>query len=165
MTDLVAAPTINALNSTFTVGDITYESQLEEDLFVNRGDLSAEFARHAERFAFYATAYELAVERLQRLENALKRLYAQLDHEKRGALMSAGVKTTEKMIENSVITDERYIAGEAEVLEGQKQVGVLKAARDAMIHRRDMLVSLGATYRAEVRADVSMMSDQVRGRG
>lgn len=165
MTDLVPEPKLSTLNSTFTVGDISYESQLEEDLFVNRADLSNEFARHAERFAFYATAYELSVERYTRLENALKRLYAQLDHEKRLALMNSGVKTTEKMIENSVITDDRYTAGEEEVLDAQKQVGLLKAARDAMIHRRDMLVSLGATYRAEVRADVSMMADQVRGRG
>lgn len=165
MTDKLQ-PTVSLLNDSFTVGDVTYSSTLEEDLFVNRADLSTEFSRHAERFAFYATAYELAVERLQRLENALKRLYAQLDHEKRTTFMNAGVKTTEKMIENSVITDERYVAGEAEVLEGQKQAGLLKAARDSMIHRRDMLVSLGATYRAEVRADVSMLAEQVRqGRG
>lgn len=165
MTDIVPEPTLTDLNPTFAVGGLDYESKLADDLFVNRADLSNEYARHAERFAWYATCYELAQDHLARLEADLKRAYAIIDHEKRGELAMSGVKSTEKMVENSVITDPRYVELQNTVFEASKNVGLLKAARDAMIHRRDMLISMGATYRAEVRADMSLLQDAVRERG
>lgn len=164
MSDLSPEPTLDDLNPTFVVGSNEYASKLKEDLFVNRNDLSEAFAQHAERFAWYATCYELSQDKLARLEAELKRAYAVLDHEARGTLAMSGVKTTEKMVENTVITDPRYIELQEEVFAAQKQVGLLKAARDAMIHRRDMLISMGATYRAEVRSDPSLKGAEITGR-
>lgn len=157
-------PTLSDLSPSFTVGSLSYESRLPQDLFVNRNDLSSEYASHAERFAWYATCYELAQDKLARLEAELKRAYAIIDHEVRSNLLLAGSKSTEKMVENSVITDMRYVQLQDEMFDAQKQVGLLKAARDAMIHRRDMLVSMGATYRAEVRADVSLKAAEIANR-
>lgn len=157
-------PTLTELNSTFTVGSLEYESRLPEDLFVNRNDLSTEYATHAERFAWYATCYELAQDKLARLEADLKRAYAVIDHEVRTNLQLSGVKSTEKMVENSVITDQRYIQIQEELFDAQKQVGLLKSARDAMIHRRDMLVSMGATYRAEIKSDLSLKTAELANR-
>lgn len=163
MSELSPDPTLNELNPTFVVGSQEYESRLQEDLFVNRNDLAEAFATHSERFAWYATCYELAQEKLARLETALKRMYAVLDHEHRTTYAANGVKTTEKMIENTVITDMRYIELQDKVIDATKEVGLLKAARDAMIHRRDMLISMGATYRAEVRSDPSLKADAIKG--
>lgn len=162
MTDIDKTPTLTELNSTFTVGSITYNAQLEEDLFVNRSDLNNEFVKHPERFAFYATCYELANVKVQQHEVALKRLYALIDHEKRSELMNSGIKVTEKMIENSVVTDDRYVAFQEETIEAQKQAALLKVAMIAMTQRKDMLIQLGSAFRAEMQADLSVKAAAVR---
>lgn len=156
MTDLVNEPTLTELTPTLSVGDMTFESKLQEDLFVNRSDLNSEFVRHPERYAFYATCYEIAAAKENNYKVNLDRLYAILDHEHRGALAMAGVKTTEKMVENSVITDSRYTALQDEYLQAQKSAAILKAAMFAMQHRKDMLIQLGSAARAEFNADVSL---------
>lgn len=162
MTDIDKTPTLAELNPTFSVGNITYESKLEEDLFINRGDLNGEFMRHPERFAFYATCYELASIKVQQYETALKRLYALIDQEKRAELINAGMKVTEKMVENTVITDDRYRALQDEALEAQQQCSVLKVAMIAMTQRKDMLIQLGSAFRAEMQADLSVKAAAVR---
>lgn len=154
MTDIAPEPTLNELNPTFTVGDFDYESKLAEDLYIDRTDLNEEFVRHPERFAFYATCYELAAAKAENYKTNLNRLYAVLDHEKRSELALAGVKTTEKMVENSVITDDRYVALQDAYLEAQKNAALLKAAMVAMQHRKDMLIQLGSAARAEIQADI-----------
>lgn len=156
MTDLNTEPTLRELTPTFQVGDLTFESKLEDDLFVNRTDLNNEFIRHPERFAFYATCYEIAANRENQYKVALDRLYASLDHEKRGELKVAGIKPTEKMVENSVITDDRYTAVQNEYIQAQRDAAVLKTAMQAMQHRRDMLIQLGSAARAEFQADISI---------
>lgn len=162
MTDIDKTPTLAELNPTFSVGNTTYKSQLEEDLYVNLSDLNGEFTRHPERFAFYGTCYELASIKVQQYETAIKRLYALIDHEKRAELMNSGIKVTEKMIENSVVTDDRYTALQDEALEVQRRCSVLKVAMVAMTQRKDMLIQLGSAFRAEMQADVSMKAAAAR---
>lgn len=153
------------LVSEHVVGSHTYESTLDEDLFINRNDLNSEFSSHAEKFAYYSTCFELASDKLRRYEVELKRLYAVLDANKRSELINAGVKYTEKMIENSVITDDAYRALQDEALDAERQVGLLKAARDAMAQRKEMLISLGANQRSEYRSDPSLLSRELHNRG
>jgi hypothetical protein len=138
---------------------------LDEHLYIDRNDLNSEFAEHAERFAYYATCFEIAADKYRRYEIDLKRMYAFLDAEKRGEMHHNGVKTTEKMIENMVITDDRYVALQAEAMEAEKQLGLLKAARDSMAQRKEMLVSLGANQRTEFRADTAILSREMKSRG
>lgn len=161
MTDLVAEPKLNDLVPTLRVGDMNFESKLQEDLYVNRSDLNNEFIKHPERYAFYATCYEIAADRENNLNVNLERLYAILDHEKRGELAFSGVKVTEKMIENSVITDDRYVALQNEHISAQRDSAICKAAMIAMQHRRDMLIQLGSSARAEFNADVSLRAAAV----
>lgn len=162
MTDLQPTPTLSELAPTFQVGEMTFESKLEEDLFVNRADLNNEFIRHPERFAFYATCYEIAANKENQYKVALDRLYAILDHEKRGELKMAGIKPTEKMVENSVITDDRYTALQNDYIQASRDAAILKTAMQAMQHRRDMLIQLGSAARAEFQADISMKAAAVK---
>jgi hypothetical protein len=155
--------TLQQLVPTFKVGTEEYESTLAEDLFINRTDLSGEFARHAERYAFYATCFELASMRVEQYKAAQQKLYAILDQEKRGELANSGVKTTEKVVENKILMDDRYVAIQEELLDAQGQMGVLKAAMVSMQHRKDMLIQLGSAARAEMAADVSMKAGFTRG--
>lgn len=163
MTDVDKEPTLNELNPTFGVGTQTYESKLMEDLFINRGDLQGEFVRHPERYGFYATCFEIANAKVELHSVALKRLYAMIDYEKRStATLNSTGRVTEKMIENMVITDERYIELQEQTLEAQKQQGLLKAAMTSMQHRKDMLIQLGSAFRAEMQADMSVRTAAAR---
>lgn len=163
MTDLANEPKLEELAPTLTVGELTFESKLSQDLFIDRSDLQNEFVKHPERYAFYATSFEIASAKENACKIALERLYAALDHEKRSELTMAGVKSTEKMVENSVITDDRYIAMQGEYLEAQLAAAVCKSAMYAMQHRKDMLIQLGSAARAEFNADVSLKAAAVRG--
>lgn len=156
MTDIVPEPTLNELVPTLEVGNVTFESKLNDDLFIDRSDLNNEFIKHPERYAFYATCYEIASATENNYKVNLERLYAILDHEKRGELQHAGVKTTEKMVENSVITDDRYTALQDDYLRVSREASICKAAMFAMQHRKDMLIQLGSAARAEFNADVSL---------
>ena len=141
---------------TFKFGDKEYESQLAQDLFIDRSNLSGEYEAHASRFAWYSTAYELAMDAELRLKADLERGYAQLDAQARASMTSQGLKITEKKVENMVITQPDYVALQTEYLDAKRNTGLLKAARDALIHRRDMLIGLGANYRAETQSDLSL---------
>jgi hypothetical protein len=69
------------------------------------------------------------------------------------------------MIENMVITDDRYVAVQSDLMDAEKQHGLLKAARDSMAARKEMLVSLGANQRTEFRADAVVLGRELRDRG
>jgi hypothetical protein len=141
---------------TFKFGDMEYESKLAQDLFIDRGNLSGEYENHASRFAWYSTAYELAMDAELRLKVDLERGYAQLDAQARASMTAQGLKITEKKVENMVITQQDYVALQDDYLNAKRNTGLLKAARDALIHRRDMLIGLGANYRAETASDLSL---------
>lgn len=143
----------------YKVAGQEYESQLEEDLHVDRFDLNTEFEKHSERFAWYATAYELAQAYEGRLKNDLERLYALLDIQARAKMTQNNIRITEKKVENTVITDNTYMKLQDEYQEAKLQTGVLKAARDAMYAKKDALISLGANIRAEMASDPSILKD------
>lgn len=150
------------LFDTFIIGETQFPNRLGEDLSVNHSALSDVFATHAEKFAWYSTAYELAQDHEARLKEELARTYARVDHKIRMEAKGANVKMTEKMVENSVITHPIYTELQEKYLDAKRNSGLLKAARDAMIHRRDMLIQMGANYRAEGASDISLREQQYR---
>lgn len=154
-------PNLDFIES-FTIGKNTYRSTVDEDLFIDQTNLADAYAFHPKKFAFYSTGYELAVNHEAKLKVELERTYARMDEIARRMLADSGKKFTETMVESVVITSEDYRFIQDAYLEAQKQTGLLRAARDAMIHRKDMLVSLGANYRAEIHADTSLRIDQIK---
>jgi hypothetical protein len=146
----------------FRIGELEYEKNLAEDLFINEGSLNDDFANHAESFSWYATAYELCLGHEGRLKAQLERIAAQLDYIVREEMRGAEVKITEKKVENTIITRVEYVKLHDEYLEAKLQTGLAKSARDAMIHRKDMLVGLGANYRAEGASTLSLKHDQIK---
>lgn len=141
------------------IGSMVFRSDFREDVRIIDSALNNEFCHHAERFSKYATAYELASDVEARLKEELARVYAQQDYLARSDLKRANIKHTEKMVENTVITAPAYVEKQEEYLESKKNSGLLKVMRDAMIHRRDMLIQLGANYRAEGISDITLKTE------
>jgi len=145
----------------FKVVGEEYENSLQEDLYINSTDLSSAYADHAERFSWYATAYELASDYEGKLKIELERLWAVLYNTYKSESMTTGAKMTEKGLECRIITTDIYMELQDNYLSTKRQTGLLKAARDAMIHRKDMLISAGSNYRAEIQADVSLRTQHL----
>lgn len=131
------------------IDGVTYPNRIARDLSIDRTNLEEEFLHQAERFAYYASMEALAKDRRGRLKAQLELLYAQLDSEKRqaaNAMQAANpkFKYTEKMCENEVKGDTRYQSVMQEYHDADRLSNLLGAWRNAMDHRRESLISLGA---------------------
>lgn len=146
----------------FEIGSKTYDKDVNEDLRINMGNLNQDFADHAGKFAWYATAYELTESEVAKAKDALERLEAVLDYEVRQELETHGVKVTEAKVKNTLVTRPEYVEQQEKLRKAQLNAGLAKASRDAMIHRKDMLVGLGANYRAEGNADLSLKTQHFK---
>lgn len=150
---------ISTLNSVFHVEDVDIESTLDVDVSLDRLRINDEFEDHARLFGWYATAYELAADRERRLKVDLERCYANLDPLARQHLEDAGVRPSEKKVENIIITNSTYVEIQDDLLDAQKQTGLLKAAKEAMVVKKDALVTLGANLRAEAASNPSILQN------
>ena len=146
----------------FDVDGVEVESTLQDDLSMDKLNLSHEFEIHSERYSFYATAYELCLDRERRLKAGLARAYAVLDVQARAQLKANGIKIVEKKVENVVITSQQYVILQDDYFESQRMTGLLKAARDSMIHKKECMISLGANMRAELASDPSLLQEIYR---
>ncbi len=104
----------------------------------------------------YASNYELASAEEAALKDAVTRAYAILDPQARNMLESSGTKPTEGKIEATIKNHPEYVQLQTKYHAAVKNAGQWKAARDAVMHRKDMLVQLAANYRAENTGEVSI---------
>jgi ATP-dependent protease HslVU (ClpYQ) peptidase subunit len=95
---------------------------------------------------------ELAKDRVAVLKTKLDQLYARIDYRVRTEATNAKVKLTEKMVENTVITDPEYVKLQQELLVARKDNGMLVCGVEALAQRKEMLISLGANARASLTA-------------
>lgn len=146
----------------YDINGNSHRSMLAVDLDIDRLNLSEEFENHSKRYAWYSTAYELCLDKERRLKSELARAYAQLDAQARATMKAQGIRVSEKKVENMVITTPDYIEIQGRYLDAQRMTGLLKAARDAMIHKKDCLISLGANIRAELASDPSLLQEAYR---
>lgn len=150
------------LAETIVIGDYETKNTLKQDVSINNGYLTGDFLNQPEVFLRWATLYELSAHEEIDLKNELARVYAREDYKARSEMKAAGIKATEKMVENTVITSANYVETLDKYHESKRKTALLKAAKDAMIHRRDMLIQLGATARAEGQQDIYIKEDAVK---
>lgn len=131
---------------------------LEHDARINP-DIDAEFREHSIRFMGWAVLHAHAVDRVTTLKHDLKVLEAGLDFAKRQEARANGIKMTEPMVANEVVTDESHQLLMKDLLVAQRDAGILAAGVETMRHRKDMLVGLGANWREEIRNDDSARKD------
>lgn len=128
----------------FEIDGSTYEIDPSVDVAIDRTKLDEEFITIAAVYHKYYELEAMAESNKRLLETQLEMLYAQLDILARNEHAAAGVKVTEKMVENTVLTDKRYQQKVAELNNADKITRTLRAARDSMAVKRDALISLGA---------------------
>jgi hypothetical protein len=146
------------------LGELSYTNTLEEDIRINPSNLELEFVEQANRFAYWALMSEQAKDLAARKKIQLDMLYARLDFQTRDTHHQNGSKFTEKMIEGEVTTNQDYQVTNLDLADLRKLSALLQVAKEAMVMRKDMLISLGANYRAEGQADPVMFKESARKR-
>lgn len=140
------------------------QSDLADDLKFTPEDINAAYMNQPAKFAYWAiiaaqskSALDKKKLEVERQEDFLKKtLVGELDRVVRQNLETEGERVTEAKVSSNIFVHARYLEEQSklyqlqeEMLELQQQYGLLYAAKEAMIHRKDMLVSLGAQLRQE----------------
>jgi hypothetical protein len=154
--------TIPFFPKTININGVEYDTDLEDALSIRETNLNYEFCRQAELFAFYSTAYELALFELGRKKVHLEQLCAQLDYKTRMEAKNGAIKMTETMVEHTIKGSKDYLISQEEMLEVTKLTGLLKQAKDAIVQKKSMLEQLGFTQRQERNSDPSMKADYLK---
>lgn len=121
-----------------------------DSCFMEQSSLRAHYGALAARAEAQASTAKVKFEVLE------ARLY---DHHRK-ILVDAGAKVTEKMVENAVKTDPRWMAGKENVIEAETIAAVNKSLAISLADRRDMLIQLGADRRDESKGQARLLAAQ-----
>jgi hypothetical protein len=139
----------------YKVDQFVSAEQLAADTNLNGADLNDSFLNQSGLMAFYSTL--LAKAGYQTGEFKLKRdvQMAIVSKEFRENPPS-DKKLTESALSELVLTDKRVQAVKAAYLRAEEVEAVIKGAVEALRHRKDMVVQLGAASREEAKGAVRM---------
>jgi hypothetical protein len=110
--------------------------------------------------AFYGTQAAQAEAQHARLKVRFEVLEAKLYDEHRKLAAASGEKVTEKMVENAVKLDPRWLKGKNTVIEADTIAAINKSLVISLADRKDMMVQLGADRREEFKGGVRIMAAQ-----
>lgn len=117
----------------------------ERLLIINADNLNEEFIQHSYRFFKASRNLVKAEAILRQQKDILTNLTAVIDQE----LRNSGDKVTQGFIETAIKGDVRYQAQSANINKAQMQASTYQSLVQALIHKKDMLIQLGAAIRAE----------------
>jgi hypothetical protein len=123
---------------------------LRELFEVMAEDLSNEYGGQAPRLAWLGVLEAQAEASYMAVKNRREREYADAQkHYRTPGNMPAEIKPTDKAVEALSKLDEDYIEAQADEANRLKQLKTIRALVYAMRQRGEMLISMGATQRAE----------------
>lgn len=133
----------------YEVDGQVYPNTLSKDLEINFSNLDEDFCQQASLFAWYSTMFELADAQEARLKLLVSRVMAEKEQDIRAGLIPMmGGKITEGSIASLLLLLPEVQAVTDEYRRACATTGFLKGAKEAMTHRRDMLIQIGANVRA-----------------
>jgi|GEM_PF-1589198 len=137
----------------------------KSDITVSDNNLDSAMMGQAGLFAFHAAEAARAEAQHARVKLRFEVVEAKLYDQHRKALSLSGEKVTEKMVENAVKMDPEYLQAKNMVIEAEMLSGFNKGAVEALRHRKDMIVQLGADRREETKGQVRTLAhDDVKAR-
>jgi len=159
---------------TVVKGQTNYEIDIDAELAIDEQDIKSCYIDQAGKFAWYAVVHAAAMRRVDDLKTGLDVVRAGVDVAKAEASArlkeemterSTDTKGKEKIKLPSMAAIEAVRDASPEVVEAREAVTqaqkdlvaarydqeVVKAVKDAFVHRRDMLIQMGADARMEQR--------------
>lgn len=145
-----------------------YEIDVDAELAIDEQDIKSCYIDQAGKFAWYAMVYAGAMKRVDTMKMRLDVLRAEVDVAKARANNRIKEEMTEahekkkppsqSAIDAVIDSAKEVVEARAAVTEAQQALvdaryeqEVVKSAKDAFVHRRDMLIQMGADVRQEQR--------------
>jgi hypothetical protein len=119
---------------------------------IDLDDMTSEYAAMGHNLAVWGQTHATANEAFARAKFAREQVWARKRMEIRETQEAAGKKLTEGSLDALIVVDPDYEEVKFAEIEAEAEVGRLRAAVDALRAKKDMLVSIGATQRAEMAA-------------
>jgi len=110
--------------------------------------------------AFYGAQAAQAEAQASRMKSKFEVIEAKLYDEHRKGLVASGEKVTEKMVENAVKVDSRWLRAKNLVIESESIAAINKSMVESLKDRRDMIIQLGADRRDEYKGQARVMAAQ-----
>ena len=110
--------------------------------------------------AYYGAQAANAEAQAARMKARFEVIEATLYDEHRKSLAATGEKTTEKMVENAVKTDPRWLKAKNKVIEAETIASINKSLVESLKDRRDMIIQLGADRRDEFKGAARVLAEQ-----
>jgi hypothetical protein len=140
-------------------------TRFNDDLQIDRMDLSNAFANQASLFAYYAERHAVMLRQEARMKLKVEIARAKAYRAIRDEAVANKEKKTEGQIEAEVLRNTEYITSVFHHNEAKSLLALAHSAMEAFKQRRDMLVQLGASEREELKGDLAMRSRQDRETG
>lgn len=128
---------------------------------INEARIQHEFMRVASDLARWNQKLAEATEAVQLAEHKLEYVEAHIYHHIRIAAQADGEKISENAIQSRIKLDDLYRAQRDTLIKASKRLLEIKGAVQAIITKRDMLISLGAHLREEMKGDPSIRSEKI----
>lgn len=169
---------LSILEVTVKLPQNSYDLDLAKDSQIDVNNLNQGFIEQPTIFAWYATLAALAKSKVTRLKREVekqddyikKTLIGTLDSKVRKQLEINGEKVTETKVTNAIYADVEYISNiqklnglKDELTDAEENSAILDVARETMIQRKDMLISLGAQVRSDYdnTGDMSIKGEEI----
>lgn len=169
---------LSILEVTVKLPQNSYDLDLAKDSQIDVNNLNQGFIEQPTIFAWYATLAALAKSKVTRLKREVekqddyikKTLIGTLDSKVRKQLEINGEKVTETKVTNAIYADVEYISNiqklnglKDELTDAEENSAILDVARETMIQRKDMLISLGAQVRSDCdnTGDVGLKGEEI----
>lgn len=110
--------------------------------------------------AYYGAQAARAEAQAARVKAKFEVVEATLYDHHRKELAKMGEKTTEKMVENAVKIDPRWIKAKNMVIEAETIATINKSLVESLKDRRDMIIQLGADRRDEYKGAARVLAEQ-----
>ncbi len=129
--------------------ETVWETDFYTDVLVNQGALNTDYEDHPQILSRWATLSELCEDYAVRMKDELKRVDSSLGLLVREAFDENLIKITEKKVEKAILMRPEFVMQQDKYTAAKLQSGLAKRAMECIMCRKDMLIGLGANYRAE----------------
>lgn len=147
--------------SVLTPNGKTWKVNFYDEVMIDDTSIDTELAEHPAKFALWATMHAEAKDAVAIIKLKMDRLEADLVDEYKNDVVEGGKKPTDKEVSARVSQNRKYREFEDDKLKWEKVVDRLQAARDAMTHRRDMLVALATNIRRQMDVDLARKAGKI----
>ena len=144
------------------IGDQTHSLDPDEELKMAEETINDDLKNQPSLYAFYAVMQEAAESELAECKLAVETIEAALDDRLRSEALAASSKLTETQLANKIRLNDDFLNATVAYNKAKRQAGMLRAIKEAFVHRKDMLVTLASNMRAQADPSIYVRTQELK---